>query len=73
MKLTLRNNFHSTCVTVISPVLNHGVHLETQLTRYQLARVNRLLCGVEGCVCGGIRGPQAVGGKRLIVCQFPKD
>jgi len=50
--ITLKNDFHRTAVNV---QLRGG---QTILTKSQMRRVNRTLCGVTDCKCGGIRGPQ---------------
>lgn len=51
--ITLRNDFHNTEV-------NTRIR-DTRLTRRQLDRIRRSLCGIKGCTCGdslGSRGPQ---------------
>jgi hypothetical protein len=57
MKITLKNDFHSTECTLIvdclPSILSHG----------QVNRAKRALCGITDCKCGGIlgeRGPQEV-------------
>ncbi len=63
MKLTLKNNFHST-----------SVELECsggRLSAKQVANARKTLCGVSGCTCGGNageRGPQRLAdGRRFAV------
>lgn len=51
MKVTLMNDFHDTSVTV-------QVSADGVLSAGQTRRVYRQLCGIEGCLCGGVRGPQ---------------
>jgi hypothetical protein len=73
--VTLANNFHNTETRVRTQVLDHGTHHEITLTKSQMSRAAHVLCGIAGCTCGGpagIRGPQAVFGKKLIVNVFPK-
>jgi hypothetical protein len=72
----LTNDFHGTATTVRVAVLDFGMHQEITLTRPQMIRAERKLCGVAGCTCGmvaGIRGRQEFGGKKLIVNIFPRD
>jgi len=52
-KVTLRNRFHATEVTVVVP-------LDGILSRRTSARVRRELCGVDGCDCEPLNGHQAV-------------
>lgn len=50
--LTLRNDFHNTtCKIRMRPD-------QTVLTRSQMRRVRKTLCGMSDCQCGEIRGPQ---------------
>lgn len=49
MNITLRNEFHDTSCTV-QPAP------DGTLSGYQVERARRKLCGVSGCVCGGIAG-----------------
>ena len=51
--ITLRNDFHHTTCTVRLPA-----EAPRTLSAGQARRVRRVLCGVEGCGCGGPRGPQ---------------
>lgn len=51
MKATLTNDFHGSSVTVQIPDI--GI-----LSERTTKRVNRELCGISSCECGGIRGPQ---------------
>lgn len=50
MKITFRNDFHNTQATF-------RVHGQ-RLTAAQTRRARNELCGIDGCSCGGIRGPQ---------------
>ena len=62
MTITLRNDFHNTTVDLRAASLPHT------LTPSQERRVLRVLCGVTGCTCGGVRGPQySPDGRRLTV------
>ena len=54
-RVTLRNTLHGTSVVVVCP---QG--LPHQLSRRQYRRVRDQLCGVDGCRCGGVTGPQEV-------------
>lgn len=66
--VTLRNDFHNSECTIRTEVLSHIYHTSTVYpTRSQIETANRKLCGIQGCTCGGIRGPQEYRGKRLIV------
>ena len=49
--ITLTNDFHNSSVTVKVP--KNGI-----LSAGTTKRVYRELCGISGCTCGGIRGPQ---------------
>jgi hypothetical protein len=49
-KITLRNDFHNTEVNVVLK--------GDTLTRNQMYRVKKALCGRDNCACGPIRGPQ---------------
>lgn len=51
--VTLRNSFHDSEVTVRCDLPGD---LSPRVTR----RVQQSLCGVSGCVCGVIRGPQDI-------------
>ena len=51
MVATLTNDFHDSSVTVQIPDV--GI-----LSERTTNRVYRELCGISGCECGGIRGPQ---------------
>lgn len=75
-KIELRNDFHNTKTTVISEVLDFGQHQEITLSKSQMARAARKLCGIADCKCGGpagIRGRQEFLGKKLVVNVFPKN
>ena len=67
----LTNNFHNTKTAVLTEDLNHGTHLEITLSSSQKKRAAKKLCGMSDCVCGGIRGSQSFGGKKLVVNVFP--
>lgn len=75
---TLKNDFHNTEARVRCEgrALIYGAGYpggiiqacEIRLTKRQLQRVWRTLCGIADCPCGGIRGPQRTDdGKQLIV------
>lgn len=54
-EITIRNDFHHTETTVRVPCATR------RLTRRQVQRVRRTLCGIADCRCGGVlgeRGPQ---------------
>ena len=53
MKIEFESSFHP---TVVSVRLKYGY---LPLSDRQVARVNRLLCGIEGCKCGGIATARA--------------
>jgi hypothetical protein len=50
MRIKAKNDFHK---TEIDLYLKYPI-----LTRSQMKRVNRKLCGRDECQCGGIRGEQ---------------
>lgn len=71
----LTNELHETETNVRATVLDFGIHQEISLTKSQMNRAAKKLCGVDGCSCGGtagIRGRQEIFGKKLIVNVFPK-
>lgn len=54
MKITIRNNFHNTEAYV---TIRNG----NTITGATARRIEKKLCGVSGCKCGGVlgeRGPQ---------------
>lgn len=72
MKVTLRNDFHNSEVTLRTNVLSHIHNVATAyLSAGQVKKAKRKLCGVQGCTCSGeagICGPQSLAnGKRLEV------
>jgi len=60
MNTTIRNEFHGTEVTVRGQWLDTGDEYdgtkeqEMELTRSQIGRADRKLCGIASCRCGGI-------------------
>jgi hypothetical protein len=70
---TLRNDCHNTETRVRCEGLSHIYGEATiRLTRSQMARARKVLCGIADCKCAqhecGIRGPQTTDdGKRLVV------
>lgn len=50
--ITLTNNFHNTTCKIRMRAD------QTILTRSQMRRVRKTLCGMTDCQCGEIRGPQ---------------
>lgn len=57
MKITIRNNYHNTEASV---TVNR---LPADISKRQVDRIRRALCGISGCTCGnalGARGPQDV-------------
>lgn len=60
MIITLTNNFHSTEVRI------RVDRLPAALSERQTKRVIGALCGISGCSCDVIRGPQEHDGRRLI-------
>ena len=64
MKITLKNDFHNSQVTIQVAGLPHIV------TPSQERRIHKALCGNKGCQCGSIRGPQySPDGERLTVTR----
>ena len=56
--ITLRNDFHNAEVRLTCPVqCRHGAWCAYPSAE-QLGHVNVALCGLFGCDCGGVRGPQ---------------
>lgn len=70
--VTLRNDFHNTSCTIRTE-LNYVHYISSTIypTSRQIKAAKRKLCGIKGCTCGGIRGPQEHNGKRLIVTEMP--
>ena len=72
MKITLKNDFHTTFVNLNVEVRSHiyGVAV-AYLSAGQIKKAKRELCGIRGCTCSGdagTRGPQSLeNGKRLDV------
>lgn len=70
---TLRNDFHNSTIRMRLrigriPDAEVGPIAWAYMSPDQEARANRELCGVAGCTCGGIRGPQAThDGVRLYI------
>ena len=50
MKATLKNNFHNSEVNVIVT--------DGKISEAAMIRAEKKLCGIKGCTCGGVRGPQ---------------
>jgi hypothetical protein len=46
MKVTLTNDFHGTSVTLCLPA--SGI-----MSKWQMQRARKLLCGIAECTCGG--------------------
>jgi len=62
MRITLKNDFHKTSVGLILS--------GNQLSVGQIKKARAALCGVKGCICGGIRGtqsPEIIGYKQIEV------
>lgn len=53
-KITLRNDFHNKTVNVMIPSRDG----EYTLSRSQMRRVTKALCGRHDCKCGVVRGTQ---------------
>lgn len=69
---TLRNDFHNTSVNVRAEGLSHIYNeVEIKLSKSQIERACKSLCGIKDCTCGddcGMRGPQLTNdGKRIII------
>lgn len=70
MKITLKNDFHNSSVTLNAEVLSHVYHTATAyLSANQVKRAKQKLCGINGCTCSGDAGTRGVqqleNGKRL--------
>lgn len=58
--VTLSNDFHKSSVSIrvdADKLRNPGTGVYLSASQY--AKVRRELCGIRGCTCGTIRGPQA--------------
>ncbi len=55
-KITLTNSFHNTSVNVITAPTEHE-GLGYLLTKRQVKRIDKKLCGIEDCGCGVVRMP----------------
>jgi hypothetical protein len=53
MRMNIRNEFHDTEVTLVARSVYKG---RWYLTRSQVNRARRVLCGIDGCTCGGLLG-----------------
>lgn len=51
--ITLTNEFHNTSVNVRATVDSTG---RVTLTKSQVDRAHRTLCGIGGCTCGDVAG-----------------
>lgn len=56
--LTLTNDFHNSQARV-------RVDVPGIMSRAQVQRAQRKLCGISDCTCGGVRGPQYHDGRRI--------
>jgi hypothetical protein len=69
MRITLKNDFHNSAVSLNCEVLSHIHNVATAYpTLGQIKRAKRELCGISGCTCSGddgTRGRQELNGKRL--------
>ena len=66
--MILRNNFHQTKVQI-------NLHGSRTLSKYQVKRARKALCGRPTCTCGGIlgeRGPQYLDAERVYVTGTPE-
>ncbi len=59
MRMNIRNSFHNTEVTLVAGSVYKG---RWWLTRSQVNRARRVLCGVDGCTCGGLLGQRGSDG-----------
>ena len=66
-KITLTNNFHHTSVTLRARRSPRGM----VLSRRQVLRARRELCGCEGCTCGGPLGER--GNQSVEVRAYPVE
>ncbi len=56
MHITIRNDFHHTSCGIRLRSDQYDVGGDVRLTRSQVARCKRILCGIAGCTCGGNLG-----------------
>lgn len=62
MKITLKNDFHNSEVSIRQRKIAEGRFLGNYLiTRSQALRSRRILCGVSDCTCGGNFGERMRG------------
>jgi len=66
-KITLRNSFHGTEIEILAPDYCEGsldawawaqeevYRDQTNAAKQRLRKIERTLCGCEGCQCGGVR------------------
>lgn len=68
MKVTIRNNFHNTEVTLEAKNITLEKTTEYYLSPAQVDKAKRELCGLRGCTCSGVlgqRGPQNWSGEQI--------
>lgn len=53
MRVTFRNDFHNTETTCVAEVVPGGL----RLSRRQVNRAAKALCGMSDCMCSKFRGP----------------
>ncbi len=71
MRITLTNDYHGTEVQINASLGHIDNAVVARLTRNQIAKSRRVLCGIANCQCGEnearTRGPQSANGNRLVV------
>ena len=60
--ITLTNNFHNTSVRI-------RANIGDELSQAQIRRSRQILCGFEGCTCGGLLG-ERYGAESIGTRQF---
>ncbi len=74
-KITLTNDFHGTSVKLIAERISR-YQPWSDLTRGQVARAKRTLCGIDGCTCScqlGTRGKQPINLYSLAIGERTAD
>lgn len=60
-KITLQNRFHQTTVTIKPDVFYVNENsAQFYLSKWQVKKIRRNLCGMDDCVCGTIDDPRVI-------------
>lgn len=58
-KFTIRSKFHPTSINIVA-------ELDTLLSDSQVRRIDKALCGMRDCTCGGINWAEVYGDYQLV-------